>query len=263
MLKSVMRKVEVLLCGACRDARGFTVAEPLPEARRSTVQELGERTAAADKVLVLWVMYRPVYLDYNVTTAVDPAVADAIAPCLRAHFGNPFSSHAYGRMAYAAVEEARAQVAALIGAHPEETVFTGCATEATNLAIVGLGRAAELARQRCQEDGARQLGLRTMSTWAAERGDPGSGARRPSQTSFTRFVSKVLNSCRGGRALYQGRGANADFPAEFGYCDADRDRVGGLRQGPLVQLCDSRDIPAGLRVWGLSGPQPVADPGWS
>jgi len=87
-------------------------------------------------------MDRPVYLDYNATTPVDPAVADAIEPYLRAHFGNPSSSHAYGRMAHEAVEEARAQVAALIGAHPEEIVFTGCATEANNLAIRGVARAA-------------------------------------------------------------------------------------------------------------------------
>jgi len=52
MLKSVIRKGEVLLCGACMDARGLTVADLVPEARRSTMQELSERTLAADKVLV-------------------------------------------------------------------------------------------------------------------------------------------------------------------------------------------------------------------
>jgi len=84
---------------------------------------------------------KPVYLDFNATTPVDPAVADAIEPYLRVHFGNPSSSHVYGQRAHEAVEQARAQVAALIGAQPGEIVFTGCATEANNLAIRGSARA--------------------------------------------------------------------------------------------------------------------------
>jgi cysteine desulfurase len=83
----------------------------------------------------------PLYLDYNATTPIAPEVADAIEPYLRQHFGNPSSSHALGRRAHEAVELARAQVAALIGARPEEIVFTGCATEANNLAILGAARA--------------------------------------------------------------------------------------------------------------------------
>ena len=86
-------------------------------------------------------MKRPVYLDYNATTPVAPEVADAIAPYLREHFGNPSSSHAYGRRAHEAVDRARGDVAALIGAAPGEIVFTGCATEANNLAILGIARA--------------------------------------------------------------------------------------------------------------------------
>ena len=86
-------------------------------------------------------MSRPVYLDYNATTPVDPAVADAIEPYLREHFGNPSSSHVYGQRAHVAVEQARSQVASLIGAQPKEIVFTGCATEANNLAIRGVARA--------------------------------------------------------------------------------------------------------------------------
>jgi cysteine desulfurase len=84
---------------------------------------------------------KPVYLDYNATTPVDPAVADAMEPHLREHFGNPSSSHIYGQRANDAVERARAQVAALIGAQPVEIIFTGCATEANNLAIRGVARA--------------------------------------------------------------------------------------------------------------------------
>jgi cysteine desulfurase len=83
----------------------------------------------------------PVYLDYNATTPVDPAVREAMLPYLGEHFGNPSSSHVYGRRAREAVEAARAEVAALIGAGPDEVVFTACATEANNLAIQGVARA--------------------------------------------------------------------------------------------------------------------------
>jgi len=86
-------------------------------------------------------MNAPVYLDYNATTPVDPQVADAIDPYLHQHFGNPSSTHVYGRNAHQAVDRARAQVAKLIGAQVEEIVFTGCATEANNLAIRGVARA--------------------------------------------------------------------------------------------------------------------------
>lgn len=84
---------------------------------------------------------RPIYLDYNATTPVDPVVADAIEPYLREHFGNPSSSHIYGKRAHEAVELARKQVASLIGARENEVVFTSCATEANNLAIRGVARA--------------------------------------------------------------------------------------------------------------------------
>jgi cysteine desulfurase len=86
-------------------------------------------------------MRLPIYLDYNATTPVAPEVADAVEPFLREQFGNPSSSHRYGRQAHEAVERARAQVAALIGADPSEVLFTGCATEANNLAILGVARA--------------------------------------------------------------------------------------------------------------------------
>ncbi len=86
-------------------------------------------------------MNKPVYLDYNATTPVDPLVADAIEPYLRQHFGNPSSSHVYGRIAHQAVERAREQLAILIGAQADEIIFTGCATESNNLAIRGAARA--------------------------------------------------------------------------------------------------------------------------
>ena len=86
-------------------------------------------------------MNLPIYLDYNATTPVAPEVADAMQPFLREHFGSPSSSHPYGRLAAQAVAEARGHVAALIGARPDEVVFTGCATEANNLALLGVARA--------------------------------------------------------------------------------------------------------------------------
>lgn len=80
----------------------------------------------------------PVYFDYNATTPHDPAVIAAMLPFLTEHFGNPSSTHAYGRLAHQAVEKARQQVADLIGAAQQEILFTATGTEATNLAIQGL-----------------------------------------------------------------------------------------------------------------------------
>ncbi len=80
----------------------------------------------------------PIYMDYGATTPVDPRVVDAIVPWLREHFGNPASrSHAWGWEAEAAVEKARGQVAALVGADPREIVWTSGATESINLALKG------------------------------------------------------------------------------------------------------------------------------
>lgn len=78
-----------------------------------------------------------IYLDNNATTPVDPRVREAMLPFLDGNFGNPSSPHAPGRAARQAVEKARAQVAALLGARPEEMVFTGGGTESINTAIRG------------------------------------------------------------------------------------------------------------------------------
>jgi len=80
----------------------------------------------------------PIYLDHNATTPLLPEVVDAMVPYLREHFGNPSSSHVYGRRAREAVGQARAQVAALIGAAAEEILFVANGTEANNLAIRGV-----------------------------------------------------------------------------------------------------------------------------
>ncbi len=83
-------------------------------------------------------MKKPVYLDYSSTTPVDPRVVDAMIPFLREDFGNPASrSHAYGWKAEEAVEDARANVAALVNCDPKEIVWTSGATESINLAVKG------------------------------------------------------------------------------------------------------------------------------
>jgi cysteine desulfurase len=79
----------------------------------------------------------PVYLDYNATTPVDPAVLEAMLPFLAENFGNAGSVHSAGQRARAAVDAARESVAALIGAKLSEIVFTSGGTEADNLAIFG------------------------------------------------------------------------------------------------------------------------------
>ena len=80
----------------------------------------------------------PIYLDYSATTPIDPRVVDKMIPYLREQFGNPASrSHMYGWSAEKAVEEARAEVARLVGADPREIVWTSGATEGNNLAIKG------------------------------------------------------------------------------------------------------------------------------
>ncbi len=88
----------------------------------------------------------PIYLDHNATTPVAPEVLDAMLPWLRDGFGNPSSAHPEGRRARAALEAARAEVAAAIGASGDEIVFTSGGTEANNLAVFGTARAAPRGR---------------------------------------------------------------------------------------------------------------------
>ena len=82
---------------------------------------------------------RTLYLDYNATTPVDPRVFETMTPYFLEEFGNAGSrTHLYGQRAKEAVEKARAQVAAVLGARPEEVIFTSGATESNNLALLGL-----------------------------------------------------------------------------------------------------------------------------
>lgn len=77
------------------------------------------------------------YFDYNATTPVHPRVLEAMLPYYTEQFGNPSSSHASGRAARQAIATAREQVAQLVNAHPEQVVFTGGATEANNIVMLG------------------------------------------------------------------------------------------------------------------------------
>lgn len=81
---------------------------------------------------------RPAYLDFQATTPLDMRVLDAMMPFLMERYGNPHSkTHAYGWETEQAIEQARADIAAMIGASPKEIIFTSGATEANNMSIKG------------------------------------------------------------------------------------------------------------------------------
>ncbi len=84
---------------------------------------------------------RTVYLDHAATTPLDPRVLEAMLPYLKEEFGNPSALYAIGRTAKDAVADARARIAARLGAHADEIVFTGSGTESDNLAVLGVARA--------------------------------------------------------------------------------------------------------------------------
>lgn len=89
-----------------------------------------------------------IYLDHNATTPVAPEVLDAMLPYLKEQYGNPSSDHPLGHRAHQAIDEARGQVASLIGAEPDEIVFTAGGTESNNIAIRGTAATAEPGRRR-------------------------------------------------------------------------------------------------------------------
>lgn len=80
---------------------------------------------------------KPIYLDYNATTPIDPKVFESMLPYLQSFLGNPSNSHVYGGIPKEALEKSREQVAALIGANVEEIIFTSGGTESNNHAIIG------------------------------------------------------------------------------------------------------------------------------
>src|SRR5688572_12270992 len=92
----------------------------------------------------------PIYMDSHATTPLDPRVLDAMMPFLTEHFGNASSrNHPFGWKAAKAVEHAREQVAALIGARFRDIIFTSGATESNNLAIKGVAARAPRHRHHC------------------------------------------------------------------------------------------------------------------
>ena len=146
----------------------------------------------------------PIYLDYQATTPCDPRVVAAMLPWFTEKFGNPGSiTHAFGREAEAAVERARAQLAALIGAEPREIVFTSGATEANNLAVKG---AAQFHRQLGRD---HIVTLATEHKCVLESGE-GAGARG------------VPRDLPAGRAQRPGRSRGGSARARR----AHRDRLG-------------------------------------
>ena len=88
----------------------------------------------------------PIYLDFNATTPVHPIVLEAMLPLFGPVFGNPSSAHPFGFRLRAAMDTARGQLAALIGAQEDEIVFTSCGSESNNLALKGLAFAGESPR---------------------------------------------------------------------------------------------------------------------
>ena len=81
---------------------------------------------------------KPIYMDNNATTRVAPEVVEEMLPYFSEFYGNPSSMHTFGGQVAAKVEEAREKLAALLGAGPEEIIFTSCGTESDSTAILSL-----------------------------------------------------------------------------------------------------------------------------
>ena len=97
-------------------------------------------TLTVDGLFLIATFMPRIYLDHNATTPVEPAVLDAMLPYFSADFGNPASIHTTGQRARSAVETAREQVAVLLGARPQEIIFTSGGTESDNHAVFGIVR---------------------------------------------------------------------------------------------------------------------------
>ncbi len=112
------------------------------------------------------------YLDHNATTPLDPRVLEAMLEALRHGFGNASSLHWFGQRARAAVDAARGEVAALIGAAPAEVVFTGSGTEADNLALRGVAAAARAPRRKVLYSAVEHHAIVHTARALAEEGVP-------------------------------------------------------------------------------------------
>ena len=118
-----------------------------------------------------------VYLDHNATTPVDPRVLEAMLPALREGFGNASSLHWFGQQARAALDEARAEVARLIGANPAEIVFTSSGTEADNLALRGAAGIARPPRRGIGYSAVEHHAVMNTARSLAEEGWPVASVR--------------------------------------------------------------------------------------
>ena len=113
---------------------------------------------------------REVYLDYNGSAPLDPRVARVMVPVLTERSGNASSTHRFGRRQGALVDDAREQVAALVGGSPTGVVFTGSATEANNLALRGAVETATGGRDRILVSAAEHASVARTAKWLEERG---------------------------------------------------------------------------------------------
>lgn len=112
----------------------------------------------------------PIYLDYNATTPIKRAVVVAMLPYLTEHFGNPSSTHPYGVITKAAVNDARDQLAALLGCTPGEIVFTGGGSEANNAAIKGIADTHRVRGQHLITSAVEHPAVREPMAYLAQRG---------------------------------------------------------------------------------------------
>src|SRR5512134_611179 len=113
-----------------------------------------------------------IYLDHNASTPLHPRVLEAMLPVLREGFGNASSLHWFGQQARAALDEARGQVAALIGGAPGEIVFTASGTEADNTALRGAAAAAREPRRKVLYAGFEHHAVVNTAKALAEEGYP-------------------------------------------------------------------------------------------
>ena len=112
---------------------------------------------------------RAIYLDYNASTPLDPRVAEAMVSALT-RVGNAASVHGFGRQQAVLVEDAREQVAALVGSRPSNVVFTASATEANNLAIQGVARQTSMDRPRLLVSAVEHDSVLRTAEWLKDRG---------------------------------------------------------------------------------------------